>query len=82
MVGDMGSYIFMEPTPLPEAPALTDAPGCCYGDGYNANGKCVCATTQSKCEDMGCSFVAMDDRDADDNCGAGLLLHDCSSTRW
>ena len=61
MVCVMGSYICLEPTPSPETPAPTDAPGCCYGDSYKANGKCARPTTQSKCEDMGCSFLITDD---------------------
>merc|ERR1712013_774235 len=37
-------------------------PGCCYSDdSYKANGKCARATSRSKCEDMGCSFLVTDD---------------------
>jgi len=39
----------------------TEPAGCCYGDSYKANGKCARATSQSKCEDMGCSFLVTDD---------------------
>merc|ERR1719481_1386720 len=40
----------------------TDPAGCCYdGDSYKANSKCARATSQSKCEDMGCSFLVTDD---------------------
>ena len=44
----MDSYICVEPTSSPETPAPTDAPGCCYGDGYEANGMC---------KDMGCEMT-------------------------
>merc|ERR1719347_2285207 len=46
-------------------PTTTETPtepaGCCYGDSYKANSKCARATSQSKCEDMGCSFLITDD---------------------
>merc|ERR1719175_217581 len=46
-------------------PTTTETPtepaGCCYGDSYKANSKCARATSQSKCEDMGCSFLVTDD---------------------
>ena len=62
MVCDMGSYICVEPTPSPETPAPTDAPGCCYNpDSYKGNDRCSGATTQSRCEDMGCAFMVTDD---------------------
>jgi len=62
-VCDMGRYICVDPTPSPlwTTPSPTDAPGCCYGDSYKANDKCVKATTRDRCEDMGCSFLETDD---------------------
>merc|ERR1719461_2173108 len=47
-------------------PTTTETPtepaGCRYdGDSYKANSKCARATSQSKCEDMGCSFLVTDD---------------------
>ena len=52
-VCDMGSHICVDPTPSPETPAPTDAPGCCYGDSYKANDKCAKAAEQGKCESKG-----------------------------
>merc|ERR1719495_2812598 len=57
---DMGSYICVDPTPSPETPAPTDAPGCCYGDSYKANDKCVMASSQDKCESKGCNWLVTD----------------------
>merc|ERR1719381_123446 len=46
-------------------PTTTETPtepaGCCYGDSYKANDRCGKATTKSRCEDMGCSFLITDD---------------------
>merc|ERR1719232_1787271 len=46
-------------------PTTTETPtepaGCCYGDSYKANDRCGKATTKSRCEDMGCSFLETDD---------------------
>merc|ERR1719361_2331868 len=43
-------------------PTTTSTPsGCCYGDSYKANAKCLRATDRSRCEDMGCSFLETDD---------------------
>merc|ERR1712129_645271 len=40
----------------------TEPAGCCYSeDSYKANDKCARATSQSKCESMGCSFLVTDD---------------------
>merc|ERR1719300_823131 len=48
-------------------PTTTETPtepaGCCYGDSYKANDRCGKATTKSRCEDMGCSFLVTDDPD-------------------
>jgi len=48
-------------------PTTTSSPtepvGCCYGDSYKQNDRCSKATTQSRCEDMGCSFLITDDPD-------------------
>merc|ERR1719385_524111 len=48
-------------------PTTTESPtepaGCCYGDSYKQNDRCAKATTQSRCEDMGCSFLVTDDPD-------------------
>ena len=83
-VGDMGSYICVGPTPSTETPAPTDAPGCCYGDGYKTNGMCARATTQSKCEDMGCSFLVMSGEcavaDGDDG-DESSLVSNCTCSR-
>merc|ERR1719233_240568 len=51
-VCDMGSYICVDPTP---SPVTTAAPGCCYGDSYKANDKCVKSVEQAMCERNGCS---------------------------
>jgi len=61
---DMGSYTCVDPTPSPiwTTPAPTEPAGCCYnGDSYKGNDKCLQATTQSKCEDKGCSWRVTDD---------------------
>merc|ERR1740131_191306 len=61
-VCDMGSYICVDPTPSPETPAPTDAPGCCYNaDSYKGNNRCSQATDRDRCEDMGCTFLETDD---------------------
>merc|ERR1719463_49939 len=39
----------------------TIPPGCCYGDSYKANDKCLKATEQDKCEDKGCNWLVTDD---------------------
>merc|ERR1719208_368236 len=48
-------------------PTTTETPtepaGCCYGESYKANDRCGKATTKSRCEDMGCSFLITDDPD-------------------
>merc|ERR1719208_622092 len=48
-------------------PTTTETPtepaGCCYGESYKANDRCGKATTKSRCEDMGCSFLVTDDPD-------------------
>merc|ERR1719204_1744282 len=49
-------------TTTTETPTTTtEAPGCCYGDSYKANGKCLAAVTQGKCENKGCSWLVTDD---------------------
>ena len=48
-------------TSSPTTPSPTDAPGCCYGDSYKANGKCARATSPDKCDEMGCSFLVTED---------------------
>jgi len=60
-VCDMGTYTCVDPTPSPETPAPTDAPGCCYGDSYKANAKCATASEQDKCESRGCAWMVTDD---------------------
>merc|ERR1719317_950273 len=57
-VCDMGSYICVDPTP---SPVTTAAPGCCYGDGYKSNARCLKATEQSRCESNGCNWKVTDD---------------------
>ena len=46
-------------------PTTTETPtepaGCCYGDDYKQNGRCAKATSQERCEDMGCSFLVTDE---------------------
>merc|ERR1719335_1305573 len=46
-------------------PTTTETPtepaGCCYGDDYKQNDRCAAATSQSRCEEMGCSFLETDD---------------------
>jgi len=50
--------------------AVCDAPedsdekaGCCYGDSYKSNTKCLKATDEKKCEKNGCSWRITDDPD-------------------
>merc|ERR1719187_937160 len=50
------SMLWPTTTEMPTEPA-----GCCYGDSYKANDRCAKATTQSRCQDMGCSFLVTDD---------------------
>merc|ERR1719347_2022097 len=46
-------------------PTTTETPtepaGCCYGDDYKQNDRCAAATSQSRCEEMGCRFLVTDD---------------------
>jgi len=51
----------VDPTPSPVTPSPTDAAGCCYGDSYKANGKCLMAASQSKCEQKGCAWMETED---------------------
>jgi len=44
------------PTPKPTA-----EPGCCFGDSYKANGKCVKALEQNKCVNNGCLWLETDE---------------------
>jgi len=39
----------------------TVAPGCCYGDSYKANGKCMVASDQRQCESRGCHWLVTDE---------------------
>merc|ERR1719148_145927 len=39
----------------------TEAAGCCHGDSYKANGKCVMALEQNKCEKNGCFWLVTDE---------------------
>merc|ERR1719319_386334 len=57
----LGEYEDCE-TVWPTTTSTTSAPaGCCYGDSYKANDKCLRATSRDKCEDMGCSFLETED---------------------
>merc|ERR1719295_1270099 len=56
----LGEYEDCE-TVWPTTTTTTEEVGCCYGDSYKANDKCARATTQSRCVDMGCSFLITDD---------------------
>jgi len=39
----------------------TEPAGCCYGDSYKANDKCLKALSQDKCESKGCAWKETDD---------------------
>merc|ERR1719463_134642 len=39
----------------------TEPAGCCYGDSYKANDKCMKALSAEKCESKGCSWLITDD---------------------
>merc|ERR1719361_151189 len=41
--------------------STTPPPGCCYGDSYKSNGKCLKATEQGRCESNGCNWKETDD---------------------
>merc|ERR1719361_2389401 len=41
--------------------STTPPPGCCYGDSYKSNGKCLKATDQGRCESNGCNWKETDD---------------------
>merc|ERR1719245_429497 len=59
----------------------TVPPGCCYGDSYKSNDKCLKATEQSKCESKGCNWLFTDDPDVSqkkfDNCIQKLTRDKC-----
>merc|ERR1711971_304556 len=57
----MGDYedctqVWPTTTSTPTVPA-----GCCRGDSYKANDKCVMAMEQGKCESKGCEWLITDD---------------------
>merc|ERR1712129_310110 len=58
----MGEYEDCETVWPTTTQTPTEPAGCCYSaDSYKANDKCARATSQSKCQDMGCSFLITED---------------------
>merc|ERR1719317_1826094 len=47
----------------PTTTTTTEEPGCCYGDSYKANSKCLASTDQERCESRGCNWMVTDDPD-------------------
>merc|ERR1719204_980482 len=57
----LGGYEDCEQTWPTTTSSPTEPAGCCYGDSYQSNDKCLKATSQDKCESKGCSWKVTDD---------------------
>merc|ERR1719469_555003 len=44
-------------TPSPEEPTTTAPAGCCYGESYKANDKCLKSTVEHMCTQNGCEWM-------------------------
>ena len=57
----LGEYEDCE-TVWPTTTTTTEAPGCCYGDSYKAQDKCL-GLDRNSCERKGCNFLETDNED-------------------
>merc|ERR1719232_38816 len=58
---EMNEYMDCEALWPTTTPSPTEPAGCCRGDSYKANAKCMRASERGKCEDKGCEWLITDD---------------------